>query len=291
MLSIHRYRPRLFSVSALLIAVCFAAPAPVSAQANPLAELGKLNPFRPKTQINSLPTSSGLWFRNRTKETVFVAIDYHVSGSNSIAVGEYNLPVVVPDGWMVIGWFEVPPNKMIRVLSGDLKNRYYYYYANSKTATWAGDRKKGEPNKFVHPTNKFSYDSSDPKATRDLNRKGYVLRTFRKIDTQNATGYTINFTSAAGSKPAVRVPTKTVEISFRNRTKAPVRFVINGGDGKTKILQPGKAKKYTIRFKMNIQPVVTITQPNGGTLAFTVEHRGKYDFGTDGQSIKNFYRK
>jgi uncharacterized membrane protein len=158
-----------------------------SAKADPLDELAKLDPFRPRPQIHSIPTDNGLWFRNQTDETIYVAIDHHVSGSGSIAVGDYNLPAVVPDGWMVIGWFEVPPKKMVQVLTGKLDNRYYYYYAKSKSSTWEGDFKK-----YIHPTKKFSYDSTNPKTTTHLKDKGYVLHGFHKIDTKDATGFTMN---------------------------------------------------------------------------------------------------
>jgi uncharacterized membrane protein len=157
------------------------------ARADPLDELAKLDPFRPAPQIHSLPTAHGLWFRNQTNETVYVAIDHHVSGASSISVGDYNLPAVVPDGWMVIGWFEVPPKKMIQVLSGNLDNRYYYYYAKSKSSTW-----EGKVHKYVHPTKKFSYDSTDKKKVGHLKDQGYVLKGFHQIDTGNATGFTMN---------------------------------------------------------------------------------------------------
>ena len=174
-------------IALLLIGGLFFDTDSALVRADPLDELAKLDPFRPAPQIISLPTDHGLWFRNLTDEPIYVAIDHHVSGSSSIQVGDYNLPVVVPDGWMVIGWFEVPPHRMIQVLSGDLDNKYYYYYAKSRSRVWEGDVKK-----YVHPTNKFSYDSTDRNSTAHLGNEGFVLRGFRKIDTQNATGFTMN---------------------------------------------------------------------------------------------------
>ena|SRR5208283_3297734 len=85
-----------------------------NASADVFGELEKLNPFRPQPQIiTERPTDRGLWFHNQTNSTMYLCIEHHVSGANSIAVGDYNLPVVVPDGWMVSGWYAIPPQRTV----------------------------------------------------------------------------------------------------------------------------------------------------------------------------------
>jgi uncharacterized membrane protein len=155
--------------------------------ADVLDELAKLDPFTPQPQIiTERPTDRGLWFHNDTNDTIYLSLEYHISGANSISVGEYNLPVVVPDGWMVIGWFAIPPKRSIQVLSGNLDNRYYGFYAHHGNKAWSGGVRN-----WVDPQRKFSYDSTDKAAAAQLKERGYVLRGFQTIDTGNDMGFTM----------------------------------------------------------------------------------------------------
>jgi len=147
-----------------------------------------LDPFRPALQIQTeVPGARGLWFHNKTNKTISVAIVYFVRGSDSISAGDYNLPVSTPDAWIVSGWYDVAPGKEIAARTGDLTNRYYYFYAEDGKRHWGGDHTY-----YVDARNAFSYDSRDRDQVKRVKGQGFVARGFQKIDTANATGFTMH---------------------------------------------------------------------------------------------------
>jgi uncharacterized membrane protein len=109
----------------------------------------------------------GLWFENLKDQQVNVAI-------------------VTNDGnsWIITGWYAVDPGQRVCVVSGDLTNQYYYYYAFNADSRWEGDNYY-----YVDPQHAFSYDTQDSAAVSNAEQQGYERRGFYQIDTGNNTSY------------------------------------------------------------------------------------------------------
>jgi len=86
---------------------------------------------------------------------------------------------------VVSGWTTVEPGKRACVVSGDLTNRNYYFYAYSDDTQWQGKKYYF----YVDPQNTFSYDSLDPAAVRDVKKQGFEKHGFMVIDTQGAPSF------------------------------------------------------------------------------------------------------
>jgi uncharacterized membrane protein len=68
----------------------------------------------------------GLYFKNKTNETVQVAISY---------------PSSCPGGWAVKGWWKLAPGQEKKVWTGWAGAHRFYYYAESTSSgrQWSGD--------------------------------------------------------------------------------------------------------------------------------------------------------
>ncbi len=97
-----------------------------------------------------------LKFCNHTKEQVSVAIGFSSPGSGQ---------------WTSEGWWTIDPNDCKVPIGGVLKNRYYYYYADSDSNKWDGD--------YIFCTK--DQKSSPSKATRTANRADMRRRAFANL--------------------------------------------------------------------------------------------------------------
>ena len=113
----------------------------------------------------------GLFFRNKTHETVFIAIRTYERA-----------------GWTVDGWYKVGPNQVVKVRKS-LGNRYCYYYAASRARKWTGQF----PN-WVRPSETFSYTIRRNNGQEELadNLRGFVSYSFRHLDVGQAKSYTLS---------------------------------------------------------------------------------------------------
>jgi uncharacterized membrane protein len=107
-----------------------------------------------------------LKFCNHTTQQVTVAIGYSADGE-----------------WTSEGWWTVDPNQCKTPIGDALKNRYYYYYAESDSNKWDGD---------------YIFCTQDKKFTivgdKDCKSRGYAPEQFREIDVGEAASKEIDFT-------------------------------------------------------------------------------------------------
>src|SRR5262249_5889035 len=110
-------------------------------------------------------------FCNHTNEDVSLAI-----GFNSPATKE----------WTSEGWWTLKPGEcsVPAPVSGVLKARYYYYYANSVSGNW------GDQYIFCVQDTKFHITGA-----KDCKSRGYKPEGFREIDVGEETSKIINLDS------------------------------------------------------------------------------------------------
>lgn len=93
------------------------------------------------------------------------------------------------DEWTTGGWRNIDSGQCREILSGNLKNRYYYYYATRDDGSiWAGN--KDDPSGCINQTKKFSMLADGP---CDSNSGNERVR-FRKIDTGSQLDFRVNLT-------------------------------------------------------------------------------------------------
>jgi uncharacterized membrane protein len=86
--------------------------------------------------------------------------------------------------WYSRGWLIFEPGECAVVLSGPLRNRYYYSYAkDTNDRTWSGE------SRFCVQPEAFLIDSS-----ADCDSRGYEEKGFAKFDIGTATSFTQRFT-------------------------------------------------------------------------------------------------
>lgn len=114
------------------------------------------------------PADASLEFCNQAnKGKIYVALAY--------SVGEGN--------WQSEGWLNLEPGECAIALSGDLRNRYYYYFAETDgDYEWRGDYK------FCVSSKKFDFTGAD-KSCEGANAR---WEEFHEMDTGNATDFTMN---------------------------------------------------------------------------------------------------
>lgn len=122
--------------------------------------------------------SIGLRFYNRTNEEISIAIMYIIRpGSGNVEATNFER-----DTWVVKGWYNIPANRWLTVVDGNLTNRYYYYHAESKSRTWA-DNKVNAP---VLNGSKFEYEyltGEESGLNKRFANKGFVSKGFKTINT------------------------------------------------------------------------------------------------------------
>jgi uncharacterized membrane protein len=123
--------------------------------------------------------SADFSFCNKTNKTAY--INFVKADSSCSGLG----------GWSEWGWYAAAPGKCAVVLSGNLKNRYYYYYAHSadNRYIWSGSSSY----------NWFAQDAAHSGWCIDLAQNvGGKYYKHREVDTGAYTGYTVNLTSNLG---------------------------------------------------------------------------------------------
>ncbi|MCR9126722.1 MAG: DUF1036 domain-containing protein [Rhodobacteraceae bacterium] len=103
-----------------------------------------------------LPAWAGLEICNQTSVRQSVAIGYMGDG-----------------GWTSEGWWNIPPGECATTVSGDLRQRYYYYHAEAE-----GRRFLDEDYQFCTRTDAFTIVGDENCAAR-----GFDSALFRQIDT------------------------------------------------------------------------------------------------------------
>src|SRR5690348_11544173 len=69
----------------------------------------------------AVPSHAGLVFCNETGQKLSTAVAWDLDND-----------------WKSQGWFNLAPQECALVVQGDLKHRYYWYYAHTKDLTWSG---------------------------------------------------------------------------------------------------------------------------------------------------------
>jgi hypothetical protein len=86
-----------------------------------------------------------------------------------------------------------------------------------------------------------------------------------------------------------QAPTK-INVHFRNLTGRLVVFHLNGGGGLWTNLDRNSQNSYSVVVDSGVQPLISIRQPDGSLLKFTIANTGRYDFKMNNGRIENFYR-
>lgn len=110
----------------------------------------------------------GLSFINRRQSPVSVCLVWYNTGCGA-------------NPWRKTGWWNLGIGQGQQVLSGNLRNRYYYFHAEAwDGAVWGDDRWR-----FLITNNRF-----------DICMDGILepsyLAPFRELDTGDYTGFTVN---------------------------------------------------------------------------------------------------
>ena len=90
----------------------------------------------------------------------------------------------------------------------------------------------------------------------------------------------------------VFVPTQTIKVTFTNSAGKNATFVLKGGvgPGMATGLANGSTKTFSLSVAVGTTPTVTITQPGGGSLSFSIESGGNYELKMVNGEIQNFYK-
>lgn len=111
------------------------------------------------------PANAYLKFCHKAPFDVYVAIGYFSSSH---------------DDWISEGWWKIGPGDSLKVVKGDLKNRYYYFYAEGGDAIWSG--------KYSFCTTEKSFRII---GSKNCKRRGYKIKRFDKIDTKSSKNHTL----------------------------------------------------------------------------------------------------
>jgi uncharacterized membrane protein len=127
-----------------------------------------------------------LSFCNKGIEPVHIAIGYPENGD-----------------WMSSGWYKVGAGECRALISGELRNQYYYYYADRADGVkWSGDDGQ-DGGWFCH----HDTDGFDASSSADCSAEGLVQRPYLKVDTGDSTDYTMNLVVDGEEMPDVRLGT------------------------------------------------------------------------------------
>jgi uncharacterized membrane protein len=136
-----------------------------------LPALGFLAVFLSLADAQAARAEDGLFFRNKTRETVYIAVRTYTGTA-----------------WTIDGWCKVPPNQVVKVRDA-IGNRYGYYYAASRARKWTGKF----PN-WINPSLPFAYGIQKRNGKEEIsgNRHGHVSHGFRQFDAGQARSFTLN---------------------------------------------------------------------------------------------------
>jgi uncharacterized membrane protein len=124
--------------------------------------------------------SLGLMFNNRALAELNICNESGLPMYIAVAWSEDN-------DWKSRGWFNMGAGECATMISGDLRSRYYWYYAESleKKLIWSGAG-KDHSGAFCVISDAFFF--------RDANRTDCDDREFRRIDTGDDVAYTLSLT-------------------------------------------------------------------------------------------------
>lgn len=117
---------------------------------------------------------------NKSNERASVSIGYNSS--------EY--------GWTSEGWWRVPVGECVRIINGELKNRYYYVYATGhKGGTWSG-KKSQDGGFFCIQKEKYTLHNREYQKNNTISceKGGHQTKKFRVVDTEDNSEFTYNLT-------------------------------------------------------------------------------------------------
>lgn len=89
------------------------------------------------------------------------------------------------DAWMSQGWWMADPGECVVTVTGDLRQRYYYYFADSTDPDYT----------FDNEDTLYTFCIQGPAFTiygdTDCEERGYDTQDFNEIDTGDSTGFTL----------------------------------------------------------------------------------------------------
>ncbi len=113
-------------------------------------------------------SEASLRFCNNTGITIQLAIGYADGNQNT--------------RWTSRGWYNIPPGECATPISGNLQNRYYYYYAeDTGDGVWRGDYT------FCTKSEAFTIHGD-----QNCRSRGYEQRGFRRVDTGDSINHRVN---------------------------------------------------------------------------------------------------
>lgn len=89
------------------------------------------------------------------------------------------------EDWVSQGWWKIPRNTSlgcVTVISEELENRYYYYYAQGMGRTWGGNYEF-----CTNPLRAYRADEAD----LNCEANGFAQLGFRQVDTLGDRGHTV----------------------------------------------------------------------------------------------------
>jgi len=112
------------------------------------------------------PAQASFQICNESGEHISVAIAYHNADAGN---------------WLSRGWWNLDNGECKTPVGGDLKNQYYYLYADGDQHYWSGSHSF-----CVDDNNAFDLNDAD-------NVCSYVTKDFFEVDTGDAVSYTYTF--------------------------------------------------------------------------------------------------
>lgn len=111
---------------------------------------------------------AGLEFCNQSNTTVHLALGYHEN-----------------EEWISQGWWQIEPGRCATPITGDLKQRYYYYFADATDPDYSFD--DDDTNyEFCVEADPFTIHGDETCEAR-----GYFTEDFNELDTGDSLDFTL----------------------------------------------------------------------------------------------------
>jgi uncharacterized membrane protein len=98
-------------------------------------------------------------------------------------------------GWESEGWYTVARGECATLVER-MADRYYYLYAENGKDVWDGTDEEGSSNFCVDPEKVFTLNVkalASKGDNPDCEKRGYITKRFRRVDTERYGSYTYNF--------------------------------------------------------------------------------------------------
>lgn len=136
---------------------------------------------------------AGLTICNQTEEKRSIAIGYKGG-----------------DGWMSEGWWIAEPDQCVEVVSGELKQRYYYYRAITPKGSF-----KGAGYKFCTQKKSFTIHGD-----QDCEQRGHRREEFAKVDTgKTSKSFKLTLTGSSSGKASRSGSSNGNQLTINGRNK------------------------------------------------------------------------